>query len=253
MLIKSSEPFYFPGNDTGCLLIHGFSGSPSEMRLLGEYLADKGYSVLGIRLPGHGTKIEDLNRITWQDWSNAVQDGWHILHPNTKRIFLIGFSMGGALALYQASILPVEGLVCLSTPYELGPDSRANIFSLVSDIISYASQGETNCLKDDQAGDNFSYDRYPFKGLIQLFRLLVPMRATLPDIKVPTFLIHSQNDIGIPPQNMEKIALALGTPQEDIRKLLLENSGHVVTRDCDKDLVFESIHEFIQDVLDSQT
>lgn len=253
MLIKSSEPFYFPGNDTGCLLIHGFSGAPAEMRLLGEYLADKGYSVLGIRLPGHGTKIEDLNRITWQDWSNAVLDGWHILHPNTKRVFLIGFSMGGALALYHAPFLPTEGLICLSTPYELGPDSRVNIFSLFSDIISYASQGESNCLEEDQAGDNFSYDRYPIKGLIQLVRLLEPMRASLAEIKVPTFLIHSQKDIGIPPQNMEKIAQALGTPQESVRKLLLENSGHVVTRDCDKDLVFESIHEFIQDVLESQT
>lgn len=252
MLIKSTEPFYFPGNDTGCLLIHGFSGAPSEMRLLGEFLAEKGYSVLGIRLPGHGTKIEDLNRITWQDWSNAVQDGWHILSPNTSRVFLIGFSMGGALALYHASFLPVEGVICLSTPYELGPDSRANIFSLFSDIISYASQGDSNCEPDDQSGEHFAYGRYPIKGLIQLVRLLEPMRAALPEIKVPAFLIHSQKDIGIPPHNMEKIAQDLGTPQEDIRTLLLENSGHVVTRDCDKDLVFESIHQFILDVLESQ-
>lgn len=251
MLIKSSEPFYFPGNETGCLLIHGFSGAPAEMRLLGEYLAQKGYSVLGIRLPGHGTKIEDMNRITWQDWSNAVQDGWHILHPNTRRVFLIGFSMGGALALYQASLLPAAGVICLSTPYELGPDSRMNIFSLFANIINYASQGKSDCELENQAGEHFSYDRYPIKGLVQLVRLLEPMRESLPKITVPAFLIHSQNDIGIPPQNMEKISLALGTPQHKIRQLLLENSGHVVTRDCDKDIVFEGIHEFIQVVLGS--
>lgn len=251
MLIKSSEPFYFPGNETGCLLIHGFSGAPAEMRSLGEYLSEKGYSVLGIRLPGHGTKIEDLNRITWQDWSNAVQDGWHILHPNTRRVFLIGFSMGGALALYHASFLPAAGVICLSTPYELGPDSQINIFTLFSNIISFASKGESDCELENQAGEHFSYDRYPLKGLIQLVRLLEPMRESLSAIKVPTFLIHAQNDIGIPPQNMDRIAQDLGTPREAVRKLLLENSGHVVTRDCDKDLVFEEIHQFIQDVLES--
>ena len=53
MIIKTAEPFYFPGNSTGCLLIHGFTGTPKEMRPLGDFLADKGYSVLGIRLSGH--------------------------------------------------------------------------------------------------------------------------------------------------------------------------------------------------------
>ena len=50
MIIKNAEPFYFPGNSTGCLLIHGFTGAPMEMRPLGDFLAEKGYSVLGIRL-----------------------------------------------------------------------------------------------------------------------------------------------------------------------------------------------------------
>jgi hypothetical protein len=51
----STEPFYFPGNEIGCLLIHGFTGTPKEMRWMGEYLARQGYSVLGVRLAGHAT------------------------------------------------------------------------------------------------------------------------------------------------------------------------------------------------------
>ena len=251
MLNKSSKPFYFPGSGPGCLLIHGFSGSPGEIRLLGQYLSNQGYTVLGIRLPGHGTRIEDLNRITWQDWANAVLDGWHILSAQTEQVFLVGFSMGGALALQLAPILPAAGLICLSTPYELGPDSRMNFFTIFSNIISYASQGPSDCELENQAEDHFSYEKYPLKGLIQLVRLLESMRESLPEIKTPTFLIHSQNDIGIPPQNMERIVQALGTPLPEIRTLLLKNSGHVVTRDCDKDLVFEEIHRFIQDVMGS--
>jgi len=45
MLIPTAEPFFYPGNETGCLLIHGFTGAPKEMRWLGEYLTGKGYNV----------------------------------------------------------------------------------------------------------------------------------------------------------------------------------------------------------------
>ena len=54
-IIPGSEPFYLPGGSTGCLLLHGFSATPEEMRPLGEFLASKGYSVIGVRLAGHAT------------------------------------------------------------------------------------------------------------------------------------------------------------------------------------------------------
>ena len=252
MLVKTTEPFFYPGNETGCLLIHGFTGSPAEMRPLGEFLAGKGYTVLGIRLTGHGTKIEDMNRVTWQDWSNSVLDGWHLLQPNTKRIYLIGLSMGGVLTLYHASFLPAAGLVSLSTPYEMEPDPRLKILPLYSRIIPFTSKGEPDWQDPDLVEDHFSYDMYPTKALVQLVRLLEVMRASLPEIKIPAYLVHAKKDQGVPPHNLEKIAQALGTPQDKIRKLLLENSGHVVTRDLDQDLVFQGIHQFIQDTMESQ-
>ena len=61
------EPFYFPGNRVGCLLIHGFSGSPSEMRFMGERLAKAGWTVSGILLSGHGTTPEQMAKTTWED------------------------------------------------------------------------------------------------------------------------------------------------------------------------------------------
>ncbi|MBI1854527.1 MAG: carboxylesterase, partial [Chloroflexi bacterium] len=64
-IIPTAEPFFLPGSKTGCLLIHGFTGAPKEMRWMGEYLADKGYSVLGVRLAGHATRPEDMIRSNW--------------------------------------------------------------------------------------------------------------------------------------------------------------------------------------------
>ena len=253
MLAKTTEPFYFPGNETGCLLIHGFTGAPTEMRPLGEFLAEKGYSVLGIRLTGHGTRIEDMNRVIWQDWSNSVLDGWHLLRPNTSRVFIIGLSMGGVLALYHASFLPVEGVVSLSAPYEMEPDPRLKILPLFSKIIPYASKEKSDWQDPHANEDHFSYAMYPTKAIVQLTHLLEAMRASLPAITAPALLVHSRKDIGVPHHNMEKISHELGTTEQKIQKLLLENSGHVVTRDLDKDLVFRTTHQFIQNVLESHS
>ena len=111
MIIKNAEPFFFPVNTTGCLLIHGFSASPTEMQPLGDFLAGKRYTVLGIRLAGHGTRMSDLQRMQWQDWYMSVLDGWHLLKSITKKHILIGLSTGGALALYHATLFPVQGVV----------------------------------------------------------------------------------------------------------------------------------------------
>lgn len=245
MIVKNAEPFYFPGNETGCLLIHGFTGAPTEMRPLGEFLAGKGYSVLGIRLAGHGTVIEDMNRVTWMDWSNSVLDGWYLLRPNTKRVFIIGLSMGGVLTLYHSSFLPVAGLVGMSTPYQID-DPRAKILPLYSKFIKYADKGESDWQDKDAVEDHFSYARYPTKALVQLSQLLDAMRKSLPKVTAPALLIHSRKDIGVPLVNLDKVYQAISTPADSKEKIILEHSGHVVTRDKDKAQVFSAIHNFIQ-------
>ena len=64
---KYAKEFYFKGNNTGVLLIHGFTGTPYEMRFLGEFLRDKGCTVRGILLKGHGTTLKDMRRCSYRD------------------------------------------------------------------------------------------------------------------------------------------------------------------------------------------
>ena len=99
MIIPTAEPFFFPGGSTGVLLVHGFTGAPKEMRWMGEYLHEQGYSVLGVRLAGHATQMEDLNHVKWSDWLNSVEDGYHILKGASEKIVIAGLSMGGILSL----------------------------------------------------------------------------------------------------------------------------------------------------------
>src|SRR5947207_15572 len=96
------NPFQFNRGQhpVGVLLIHGFTGSPPEVRPLGEYLAQQGLVVHGVRLPGHGTRPEDLLAVTWQDWAAHVREALDALHAECETVFVGGLSMGGLLTLY---------------------------------------------------------------------------------------------------------------------------------------------------------
>jgi carboxylesterase len=47
---SGNEEFFFQGGKQGIVLVHGYTGAPGEMRLLGEYLHQQGLTVLGVRL-----------------------------------------------------------------------------------------------------------------------------------------------------------------------------------------------------------
>ena len=120
------------------------------MRDLGQYLAAEGRTVLGVRLPGHGTSPEDMVNTRWGDWLAAVEDGWNLLQGQTERIILVGLSMGGVLSLLSASRLPVNGVVAMSTPYEL-PSSGFNKYVLSHflrplSLISIGSNGKVKVI-----------------------------------------------------------------------------------------------------------
>jgi carboxylesterase len=90
----------------GALLIHGFTGTPREMRPLGEALAGAGLTVLGVRLAHHATQPRDMFRSHWRDWYASVLDGYYLLRDQCETVFVMGLSAGGTLALYLAAHRP---------------------------------------------------------------------------------------------------------------------------------------------------
>lgn len=78
-IIKGGESFFYPGGDPGCLVVHGFTASPQEVHWLGNHLSECGFTVLGLRLFGHGTTLNDMARSRKGDWIASVEDGYHIL------------------------------------------------------------------------------------------------------------------------------------------------------------------------------
>ena len=120
-IVPGSEPFYLPGSSIGCLLMHGFSATPEEMRPLGDFLASKGYSLIGVRLAGHANYPRDLKRTRWTDWLDDVENSLALLSKICSHRVLIGQSMSGMIALTAAAQFPVSAVVALSTPYGSAP------------------------------------------------------------------------------------------------------------------------------------
>ena len=248
MIIPTAEPFFFPGGRTGCLLIHGFTGAPKEMRTMGEALHQRGYTVLGVRLAGHATRPEDMLRTRWEDWLLSVEDGLHLLGGAADRIFVCGLSMGGVLALMAAARFSIAGVVAMSTPYKLPPNPMMRFLPVLKRVKPKISKGGKGDWVDPASAEgHVDYPYYPSQSILELNRLLAEMRANLPAVSVPALLIHSRDDGGIPFTNMEKIYLALGSRRKEM--LAIEQSGHVIVRDQQREQVFEAVDRFIQAVV----
>ena len=251
-IITTAEPFFFPGKagKTGCLLIHGFTGTPKEMRWMGEYLSAQGYPALGVRLSGHATRPEDMTRSRYTDWLASVEDGYALLRAFTDRVILIGLSMGGVLALLSSTRLDVRAAVGISTPYQLPQDPRlkfVNQLSWFRPFIPKSNLPPGSGWFDKEAWkDHISYPENPMRSIGELERLLKEMRRALPLVRVPVLLIHSKDDGYVLPENADKVFAALGTT--DKHKIYVTHSGHVATRDAARGQVFEEALRFIQRV-----
>lgn len=252
-IIPTAEPFFFPGDASkpACLLVHGFTSSPREMRLLGEFLHQQGYTCLCLRNPGHATRPEDMIRTTYKDWMAVVEDGYHLLRGITNDIFLVGISMGGTLSLIMSTRLDVCGVVAMSTPYELRKDRRLKYIGLISHFMRFAPKGSdepgSGWFEKDAWKEHISYPNYPVRSIGELNQLLGILRESLPKVKEPVLLVHSKDDDYVLPGSMEKIFAGLVNAR-DRTKLYITGSGHVITRDAARHHVFTSILEFIQRV-----
>nr|MBC7245018.1 alpha/beta fold hydrolase [Chloroflexota bacterium] len=240
------NPFYFPGGSVGCLLIHGFTGSPPEMRPMGEYLAQQGLTVSGPLLAGHGTTHEDLARTTWEDWYASVEADYDHLQQHCQQVFVAGFSLGSLLAMHLAVQHKLSGLILLAPALQVR-DWRLQFVPLLRFFIKEMPKDNDpkhSDLTDPEAYKRFwSYDIIPIPASYQLYRLQKVVRAELGHIRVPTLVIYSTRDMSISSQSGPLTYQRIGS--EDKELLVLHNSGHGLVVDSERQFVFQKVYEWI--------
>ena len=243
--LPRAEPFFIPGGTTGCLLVHGFTGTPNEMRWLGQYLADDGHTVLGVRLTGHGTNPKDMIRSRWWDWLASVEDGWNLLSGCTDKIVIIGLSLGGVLSLVFSSRYPVSGVIALSTPHHLPNDPRLPFVKLLSFFAPYIPKGASDWHDQEAYNQQLFYTQDPTRSISELKDLLAEMRSSLPKISAPVLLINSYDDQAVKAEDSHQDLINTALGSQDKTTLWVENSGHVITCDAERQIVFQACAGFV--------
>ena len=231
----------------GVLLCHGFTGSPQSLRPWGEYLAERHpeYAIELPLLPGHGRSWRELAGTGWQDWYGALEEAFLALRARCGRVYLMGLSMGGGLALRLAERHPqdVAGLVLVNPSVTRNKPAEALLPVLsrvVPSIASIASDIKKTGVKE------VGNDRTPLRAAHSLSRFWGVVAADLPLVTAPLLVLHSTEDHVVHPRNSALVLARVGSA--DKKEILLRESYHVATLDHDAPLIFASSAEFVERV-----
>jgi carboxylesterase len=237
---RLAEPFTFERGPVACLLIHGFAGSPAEIRPLGEYLAKQGVTVHAPLLPGHGTHPDDLRRTRWPQWVRAAEAELNALTSRYERVHLIGFSMGGLVTLHLAAHNAVASVTTLSCPIKLA-DWRQILVPLARFIMPYYPAKVSN---PENAVQLDSYDRFPLAAIHSLQRLAKQVRKDLPRVTVPLLAVQGDKDRWIAPESADYIMANAGSATKEM--LVLPNRNHLITLERGREELFQALHAWVQ-------
>ena len=219
----------------GALFIHGFAGTPPEMRRLGEHMAAVGWRCSGPVLPGHGSRPEDLHRTRWQDWAAGVQLAFDELAEHCDSVVVAGQSMGGALALHlAASDMRVCAVACMATPLWL-PGFLVNFLPAISRVVRWhRPTGEIDLWDQTAVDELHSYGMRSMSSILELKRLVAAVRDELVQIRAPALVLHGARDRLIAPACADEIARRLVSSRA-VGLHVYPRSGHAVSIDVDRE------------------
>ena len=262
----SAPPWAFRYGDgrSAVLLVHGLSGTPTELKGLGRKIARAGFTVYGVQLAGHCGTEADLLATGWRDWLQNSLDAFDTIRANHDTVFVGGLSMGALLSLLVVAERPgqVAGCLCYSPTmfYDGWSVSRASILMHVAIMLGfgrfvrfresfpYGIKNEklrNRILLAMESGNSSAAGLLylPGRSLGQLLQLISFLKKRLPFVRSPVLVIHAREDDVTSIKNADYIVARTGGAAE---KVLLENSYHMITIDQERDLVEAYSIEFMR-------
>jgi len=258
-------------------LVHGITGTPSEMHYLGKALNKAGFSVLCNTLPGHCSTLNELKKVTWQEIAQACATDLEVLCRSCQEVYVGGLSMGALMAMHLAYKFPqqVSGIVALAPTlfYDGWALPKAKCLMYIAWKIPFLRnrinirEGQPYGLKDETLRENIhrfyknakadEFDKkvllfgspfFPLASLYQhhLFTQLV--KKELPAINSPILILHAQEDDMVSLKNAEYVMKNIASPRKSL--VVLKDSYHMITIDLDKDLAAQEIIKFLNHPLE---
>jgi carboxylesterase len=244
-IMPGAEPFEAAGGPVGVVLSHGFTGTTQSLRPWADALAAAGYAVELPRLPGHGTRWQDLNDTRWPDWYGEVERAFDRLRARCTEVFAGGLSMGGTLVLRLAEQRgdEVAGLVVVN-PSLATQRWDAKLLLPVLHRVVPSLAGIASDIKKP-ATIELAYDRTPLRAMHSLAQLWKLTVAELGRISAPILVYRSETDHVVEPVS-GRLLLA-GRPVGTVEERVLADSYHVATLDNDAGTIFAGSVEWIRE------
>jgi carboxylesterase len=243
-VLPGAEPFAADGSEVGVLLSHGFTGSPQSLRPWAEHLAAAGLTVRLPRLPGHGTRWQDLNDTRWPDWYGELERAFDDLRGRCRQVFGMGLSMGGTLVVRLAEQRPAEvaGLVLVNP--SLGTERKDVKYALplLHRVVPSLAGIGSDIRKPGVT--ELAYERTPLRAMHSLSRLWPLVVADLGLVTAPVLLYRSRVDHVVEP--MSGRLLRDGASSTEVSEVILEDSYHVATLDHDAPAIFAGSLDFVR-------
>ncbi|MBL8951009.1 MAG: alpha/beta fold hydrolase [Myxococcaceae bacterium] len=228
------------------LLLHGFTGSPWEVRPLGESLAARGYHVLAPRLPGHGSSPEALLFVSSKDWERTAEAALHQL-ADFERVFVAGLSMGALLSLLLAARFPrrVAALALMAPALKLA-SKASRVLEALRVLDRHPLDGlwvpkHASDLEDDAVRATApKLSRFPARRLRDVFHLQDLAAHAISQVQCPSVVLVSEND------HVIDVAAASSLPRRlpQSRLVLFQRGFHLMPRDVDRARVASEVGAF---------
>jgi len=245
-ILPGGGAYWFEGNEVGCLLVHGFTGTPQNVRPLADYLARRGLAVSAPRMPGHGTTVADLDQTGPQDWLGAAEQALTELKERCSTVFVAGISMGGTLTLELARRHPeLAGVVVMAAPVQAMEALQPLVDDPDRPVTVPAPWATVGVLTEDVGVGGIAYLEMPLGALERGMGLMSQVRRGLGDVTVPTLLIYGDADQVVDKANGPFVLE--GIKATDKRLLALPDSSHEVTLDVDRERVMVEVYDFIRE------
>ncbi len=219
---RTGDAFELHGDDRGILLLHGFSGSPDEVRDLGARLHAEGYSVIAPALPGHSGDVRELDRITADDYLDWALARFEAMEREYRTVHVVGFSMGGALGLHIAQHKRPATVVTINTPVRM----PTHVFRGVHLVARHRAQTHLPVNPNAYFGV-IGYPTVPASAVATFLGVLARVREGLADVHTPLLVMHSARDLTVPPANAALIDASVGSRDRNV--LVFREGQHLMT------------------------
>lgn len=249
--IGQSKYFDIKQSDSCVIAIHGFSSAPKEMEQLALFLNEKNISVHTPRLDGHGTVPEDLKNKTWEDWYKSVSRAIIIATLQYKKVYIVGFSTGGLLALLSTKKHYKEfvSLVCINAALHLNDIRMRTLLPAISfwnDLVEAFNEEKfvKEYIDNKPENPDINYNKHYIDAIEQLSLLMHKTKKTLHKIKKPTLIIQGKDDPVVNPSSAHEIYQSIESRYKSLQ--IIDAKNHVVVTGENSKKVFEAIWEFLQ-------